>query len=300
MTRLKTRCFNLARLFGIGSALVVALWLATAIAAPAQTFKTLVGFDSTDGVGPYLMSLVQDRDRNFYGTTQYGGANGQGVVFKITAGGKLTTLYNFCPQTNCTDGMQPNAGLVLGTDGNFYGTTYYGGAGCAYPGCGTAFKITPNGKLTTLHSFADTPDGAYPFAGLVQGTDGNFYGTTWAGGGYSSGEVFRITPKGTLTTLYSFGSQENDGEAPYAGLVQGTDGNFYGTTHTAGAYGDGTVFKVTPGGKETTLHSFDYTDGKASDAGWCKPPTGTSMGQQAKAGLMAGPAPSSRSPQGAS
>jgi uncharacterized repeat protein (TIGR03803 family) len=118
----------------------------------------------------------------------------------------------------------------------------YGGAGqSCYSGCGTVFKITPSGTLTTLYSFRGS-DGANPLAGLVQGSDGNFYGTTYGGGANSDGTVFKITPSGTLTTLYSFAG--SGGAFPYGGLVQGSDGNFYGTTYGGGAHDAGTVFRL--------------------------------------------------------
>ncbi len=184
----------------------------------------------------------------------------------------LTTLHAFAGYPN--DGSAPSAGLVQATDGNFYGTTYAGGtSGNCQGGCGTVFRITPGGTLTTLHSF-DCYDGASPTAALVQGTDGNFYGTTYGGGANQYyGTVFKITPSGTLTSLYSFCAQANctDGSMPYAGLVQGTDGNFYGTTLEGGANSGcslgsgtcGTVFKITPGGTLTTLHSFCAQSGCA-------------------------------------
>src|SRR5580700_6157164 len=153
---------------------VFVLCAATAIATPAQTFTTLVNFDGTNGGAPEYMSLIKGIDGNLYGTTAFGGANEGGTVFKLTPNGVLTTLYSFCAQPNCADGGDPTAGLVLGTDGNFYGTA----DGGVY-GHGVVFKITPKGKLTTLHSFcaeANCADGATPFAGLVQATDGNFYG----------------------------------------------------------------------------------------------------------------------------
>jgi uncharacterized repeat protein (TIGR03803 family) len=142
---------------------------ATAIASsPTTTFTNLVNFDGTDGDNPYFLSLVQGRDGNFYGTTLRGGAKNAGTVFKITPGGNLTTLHNFCSQTNCTDGSLPYAGLVLGTDGNLYGTTEAGGA----MNRGTVYKITPGGIPTILHSFClenFCPDGQIPEAALVQG-----------------------------------------------------------------------------------------------------------------------------------
>lgn len=143
----------------------------------------------------------------------------------------LTTLHNFAGRP--TDGATPYGELVQATDGNFYGTTTEGGAGgdCYGGSCGTVFRITPSGTLTVLHSF-DGSDGDGPAAELVQGTDGNFYGTTGYGGASNDGTAFRITPSGALTTLYSFNG--SDGSGPY-GLVQGSDGSFYGTTGGGGA-----------------------------------------------------------------
>jgi uncharacterized repeat protein (TIGR03803 family) len=253
---------------------------------PDGTETTLYSFcpdypyPCTDGDDPYG-ALVQARDGNLYGTTTSGGTGGGGTVFKITPSGTLTTLYSFCSQPNCADGWYPGA-IVQATDGNFYGTTAAGGAnntGCIADGCGTIFKITPSGTLTTLYSFcsqSNCPDGYNPW-GLIQATDGNFYGATGHGGasgngcgGDGCGTIFKITPSGTLTTLYSFcplgGCQLEapDGQFPNGELLQANDGNFYGTTSSGGAnqigfcaeFGCGTVFKITPSGKLTTLYSF--------------------------------------------
>jgi uncharacterized repeat protein (TIGR03803 family) len=243
-------------------ALWTALILAAAVASPAQTFTSLFSFDGTDGEDPSYGSLVQGTDGNFYGTAAFGGANSAGTVFKITPERKLTTLYNFCSQTNCTDGEYPLTGLVLATNGNFYGTTSIGGA----YNYGTVFEITAAGKLTTLHSFCtetNCADGENPRGTLIQATNGNFYGTTFAGGNsQGAGTVFEITPTGTLTVLYSFCSKEacDDGVDPAAGVVQGADGNFYGTTpsggHVKGRDAAGIVFKLTPAGKLTVLYNF--------------------------------------------
>ncbi len=213
------------------------------------TLTTLYSFAGSDGSTPYA-GLVQGTDGNFYGTTGSGGASSNGTVFQITPGGALTTLHSF----DGSDGSAPYGGLVQATDGDFYGTTSTAGANSG----GTVFKITPQGTLTTLHSFGGSGDGAAPHAGLVQATDGNFYGTTRDGGATNNGTVFQITPQGTLTLLHSFNGL-GDGSAPYGGLVQATDGNFYGTTSSGGANGYGTVFKITPAGALTTLQSFDYT-----------------------------------------
>ena len=232
---------------------------------PGGTLTTLYSFCSqtncTDGTSSQA-ALVQAANGDLYGTTQGGGTNGYGTVFKITPGGTLTTLYSFCSLGYpCTDGAYPDAGLVQAANGDLYGTTGIGSANnLKY---GTVFKITPGGTLTTLHSFNYT-DGEGPFAGLVQAANGDLYGTTSSGGanGYY-GTVFKITPGGTLTTLYSFCSQTNctDGAEPYARLVQAANGNFYGTTVGGGVRGGGTVFEITPTGTLTTLHRFNGTDG---------------------------------------
>ena len=231
----------------------------TALALPAQTFTTRYSFDGRNGALPSA-ALVQATNGDLYGTTDRGGANDDGTVFKITPSGTLTTVYNFCSQSGCMDG------LIQTANGDFYGTTYHGGAsGLCDTGCGTVFKITPAGTLTTLYSFCSQsgcPDGWFPAAGLVQAITGDFYGTTVYGGanGLFYGTIFKITPGGALTTLYSFCSKSEcpDSANPYAGLVQATTGDFYGTTRNAGAYGPyyGTIFKITPSGKLTTVYSF--------------------------------------------
>lgn len=230
---------------------------------------TLHTFDEIDGCGPYS-GLVQAANGNFYGTTSGGGKGG--TVFEITAAGKFTTIYGFCSLPSCADGERPEASLVQGSDGNFYGTTALGGSGLDCPssqnpdGCGTAFKITPAGKLTTLYSFCSVPncaDGNGPDAPLIQASNGNLYGTAFYGGAncspYGCGSAFEITPGGKLTTLYSFCSLPNcaDGTEP-GPLVQATDGNFYGTTFAGGTGtgNNGTIFQITSVGTLTTLYSF--------------------------------------------
>jgi uncharacterized repeat protein (TIGR03803 family) len=206
----------------------------------AGTLTTLhqLGTVATAGIDP-VAGLVQGADGNFYGTTFAGGTNDDGTVFRISSAGTLSILYQF--GTVASEGIQPDAGLVQGSDGNFYGTTYDGGTN----NFGTVFKITPQGTLATLHQFGALPtDGVYPQAGLVQGSDGNFYGTTVYGGTYGSGTVFRITSAGSLTTLYQFGGVATDGTVPLATLVQGSDGYFYGTTELGGTNNDGTVFRI--------------------------------------------------------
>lgn len=221
-------------------------------AARAQTFKTLVSYDNTNGANPGYVYLAQGRDGNLYSTTTGGGANGDGTIFKINPSGVLTSLYSF----SGGDGSNPWGALGLGSDGNFYSTASGGGAN----GDGTVFKITPGGTLTVLHSFNYT-DGATPFAGVLQGTDGKFYGTSYGGGVNADGTVFRIGSDGALTTIHSFNC--TDGCNPIGGLAQGGDGKFYGTTFAA----DGTVFKISSAGALTTIHSFSYFDGAGPTAG---------------------------------
>jgi uncharacterized repeat protein (TIGR03803 family) len=253
------------------SFLFLLLFIAISVASSAQIFTTLVTFEGypTDGATPERMFLVQGTDGNLYGTTQYGGTNNGGTVFRITAAGNLTTLYNFCSLPNCADGTYPIVGLIQATDGNFYGTTGFGGA----HNYGTVFRITTGGKLTTLYSFCSQSgctDGEFP-AGLVEGIDGNFYGTTGNGGYITNycynnsgcGTAFKITAGGALTILHFFCLERGctDGENPESGLIQATDGNFYGTTFQGGIDG-GTVFQITTEGSLTTLHRFHgATDG---------------------------------------
>ena len=214
------------------------------------TLTNLVKFINSNGGYP-LGRLLQGRDGNFYSTTYYGGTNGVGIAFKMTTNGALTTLVTF----NTNNGAFPLARLVQGSNDNFYGTTYQGGTS----NLGTVFQMTTNGSLTTLVGFNGT-NGANPGAGLIQWSDGNFYGTTRFGGTNNYGTVFKMTTNGTLTTLASFDYSGN-GANPRGGLVQGSDGNFYGTTSQGGAYGYGTVFQMTPAGTLATLVTFDNNNG---------------------------------------
>lgn len=273
--------------------LALALSAGTAIISPAQTLTTLASFNGTDGKAP-SGTLIQATNGNFYGTTQTGGANGLGSIFKVAPDGTVTTLYSFCGVTNCVDGSGPTAGLIQGSDGNFYGATYYGGSNCVFgnlsiSGCGTIFQITPSGQLTTLYNFCQTGDGATcydgaePSSSLIQGSDGNLYGTTAVGGnnandiGSSSGgygTVFKITLQGSLTTLFSFCNDLSstgyclDGAIPFGGVLQASDGNFYGTLYNGGTGLDnsgGVVYKLTSAGKFKVLHNFgsksNWSDG---------------------------------------
>jgi uncharacterized repeat protein (TIGR03803 family) len=256
-------------------------------------FKTLHSFcasaDCPDGNYPQAGLLLGTSD-DFYGVTQGGGTNGfaDGTIFQLSPESILTTLYSFCSLANCADGDNPIDALIEGTDGKFYGTASQGGAN----GSGTVFQETYlTGELNTL---ASLPAQTYTQAGLVQGTDGNFYGTTVDGGPYdASGTVFQVTPEGVLTTLYSFCRNPNctDGEDPEAGLIQASDGNFYGTTYGGGTVvnkhcvqGCGTVFQITPAGVLTTLHSFGSSDGGGPIAALVQATDGNLYGTTAEGG----------------
>jgi uncharacterized repeat protein (TIGR03803 family) len=187
--------------------------------------------------------------------------SGCGTIFKITPAGGLTTLYNFCAQSNCADGEYIYAGLVQAANGNLYGTAGSGGTN----GGGTAFKITPGGTFTLLYTFCSKTscsDGGEPVGTLLQGTDGNLYGTTEGGGTYDKGTIFKITPSGAFTSLYSFGTGENDGSNPTGTLIQDTNGNFYGTTKLGGTNGSGIVFKLS-----VDLKSFVETNPTSGKVG---------------------------------
>jgi uncharacterized repeat protein (TIGR03803 family) len=217
----------------------------------------LVSFANTNGSDPQA-GLTQGSDGNFYGTTVVGGTSGiYGTVFKVTTNGLLTLLASF---TNA-NGAFPYSGLTLGNDGNFYGTTYFGGSNSV----GTIFRVTTNGALTSLVSFNIT-NGSSPHAGLMLGSDGNFYGTTSSGGtngGY--GTIFKMTTNGVVTSLVSL--NDTNGAYPRAALIPGNDGNLYGTTYYGGSNSLGTVFKVTTNGVLTTLVSFNNTNGANPIAG---------------------------------
>lgn len=237
-----------------------------------DTFNSPAAFDN---------SMLQSTSGNFYGTTFEAGSTSWGSVFKMTPTGAFTTLYNFdCfGMLACPNEAAPS-GLAQGADGNFYGTNT---GGNSTSDVGTVFRVTPSGNLTTLYTFCTQgppcTDGRWP-TGLIQAADGDFYGATiWGGisgspcqpnGPGGCGTIFKVTPKGRLTTLYTFcrhGSPCADGGLPLGGLIQGTDGNFYGATITSsgGACNSpgpcGTIFRMTPSGAFTTLHVFTFTDG---------------------------------------
>jgi uncharacterized repeat protein (TIGR03803 family) len=245
--------------------------VATVASSAAQDLTTLVNFNEINGSEPSPSSpLVQGTDGNFYGVAQEGGARnncfytiniGCGTVFRVDPNNEnFTTLYTFCSQSNCSDGGTP-VSLIQAANGNFYGVTSFGGVPnlCNGWGCGTIFEITPAGKLTTLYTFcmqSGCPDGTQP-VGLVQGTNGNFYGVTTSGSPNPS-TVFELSAAGRFTILHTFCAETGcaDGTFPVANLVQASNKELDGSTESGGAYNAGTLFAITPSGKLTTLFNF--------------------------------------------
>jgi uncharacterized repeat protein (TIGR03803 family) len=235
---------------------------------PTGTATTLVNFTGPNGTYP-IDGLIQASNGNLYGTTSGGGgdANGNpfdtqfGTVFKVTLGGTLTTLFVFTYDSTADrfpNGRNPEAALVQDKDGNLWGTTLNGGVDSVESNndLGTIFKMSTTGTLlmsVTVHGGAEPQ---YPQAPLIEGTDGNFYGTSNKGGdlAYSGGTVFQCTPLGVVTVLHGFTDPE--GDSPEGGVVEGSDGNFYGTTEANGTSNFGAIYRVTPAGDFTVLHQF--------------------------------------------
>lgn len=225
----------------------------------SRTLRVLYSFNS-DPEQRYPAPINQALNGNFYGTTNDSGEGIKGTIFRLTPQGQLTTLHYFQAGP---DGANPNAGLIQASNGYLYGTTGSGGNNsvCGDPyyanqGCGTIYRIRPNGSgKQVLHYFKNT-DGSSPRASLIQATNGYLYGTTYSGGAYGLGTVFRISLNGTFTRLYSF--RGSDGAYPsLTNLIQASDGNLYGTTLEGGIYNQGTIFRITMSGKFTRVHSFN-------------------------------------------
>ncbi|HLY05862.1 MAG TPA: choice-of-anchor tandem repeat GloVer-containing protein [Rhizomicrobium sp.] len=229
--------------------------------------------DEGDG-GTSNAPVIMDRKGNVYGTALQGGANNDGVIFKITPKGELSTLYSFA---GGNDGDKPEAGLVMDASGNFYGTTNLGGPSDQ----GTAFKLAPDGTETVLHAFTGGSDGGYPQASLILDKAGNLYGTTVSGGRGCSdgcGTIFRIAPDGSFTTLYAF-TGGNDGWFIMSGLLADEKGNLYGTAQVGGAHGFGAVFRLSRTGALKVLYAFQGGyDGAYSQAGLIRDASGNLYG----------------------
>ncbi|HEY2444968.1 MAG TPA: choice-of-anchor tandem repeat GloVer-containing protein [Rhizomicrobium sp.] len=227
--------------------------------ARAQSYTVLHDFTGppADGV-THGEGVIADGAGNLYGTTYFGGSKDCycGVVFKVATDGTETALYEF---KGGGDGAGPLGGLVADQMVNLYGTTQYGGGtGCTggdFAGCGTIFKLEPDGTETVLYSFGDGSHGASPQGALIEDTAGNLYGTAYHGGAKGDGTVFRLASDGTFTVLHSF-KGGTDGSNPAGGVIADAAGNLYGTTINGGNHSLGTVFRISAGGGEKKLYSF--------------------------------------------
>jgi uncharacterized repeat protein (TIGR03803 family) len=240
-----------------------------------------------DGVEP-MAGLIMDSDGNLYGTTFYGGASGNGTVFKIDASGRETILYSF---RGSPDGSAPSGGLAMDADGNLYGTTQEGGTETScWGGCGTLFKLDTTGKETVLLDF--TPQNEYPTAAPTLDAAGNLYGIT-SGNGYSSlGTAFKLSRAAAATTLHTFTGGAG-GTTPVGGLVRDDEDRLYGATLVGGdlncnsgyGYGCGVVYELSRSGKETMLHGFAGSpDGDGPNAGLLRDKSGVLYGTTAGGG----------------
>jgi uncharacterized repeat protein (TIGR03803 family) len=229
--------------------------------------------------------LLQGPDGNFYGVASQGGSSGTGfcqgdggiygcgTIFKLTPSGAFTLLYSFCGGYGCgshpPDGAAPLGRLVY-SGGYYYGTTQQGGEYNGGYNSGTIFRISPSGTYEIVHTFSGlsgTGDGAQPAAGLTLASDGNFYGTTQWGGTSENGTVFKMTPAGTVTILYSFLSDDPNGTEPWGALIQASDGKLYGTCYSGGADEAGTVFRISLAGVLEKIYDFVGTAGSLPRAG---------------------------------
>lgn len=229
-------------------------------------FTNLFSFRGTNNPYPGTSpgaALTQASDGSFYGTADYGGLTnasyggfGYGEVFQFMTNGTVTVPAVF----GNTNGAYPSGGLILGRDGDFYGTTAYGGNGItgSFPGYGTIFKMSPGGTLTNLYLFTGSGDGGFIYTGLIQGSDGYLYGGAFNGGSTGYGTLFKVSTNGSFVPLHTFSASESG--SPYGGMTEGSDGNFYGTVYGYDA-GYGAIFSVTPDGVFTNLFSFNNSDG---------------------------------------
>jgi uncharacterized repeat protein (TIGR03803 family) len=230
------------------------------VSVRAQTIDYIAVFNGTNGEQP--SSVIQATDGNFYGTTTFGGPALHGNVVRITPTGELSTLYDFCSRPHCLDGANPYTPPIVGNDGNLYGVTQMGGSDAnGGAGWGTVYKLTLDGHLTTLYAFCtgDLPclDGLAPM-GIMQAADGTFYGTTYGGGEFDGGTLFKLTPSGKFSQVHNFCSSANcaDGQWPVAAPIQGTDGNLYGLTSFGGKADAGILYDLTATGRFNVVHTF--------------------------------------------
>jgi uncharacterized repeat protein (TIGR03803 family) len=230
---------------------------------PSGQLTLLYTFSDDGGRSPEApeAGLVRGSDDYFYGTTLFGGSaespGPYGAVYRVSTLGVLTVLHAFVDSDGAArnDGSGPYSAPIQAHDGDFYGTTRFGGT----LGNGIIYRISSSGAAyMVLHTFNGS-DGAFPISNLIEGGDGSLYGTTLRGGASNYGTVYRITPSGQHALLHSF--TESDGSLPTAALVQGDDGNFYGTTQFGGTHGFGTLFRLTPSGEHGVLYNFGGAEG---------------------------------------
>ncbi len=239
---------------------------------PSGKLAVLTSFQSGPAGENPAGALVQGANGLLYGTAEYGGIDNFGTVYSATTSGALLTTTTF---EGGLDGANPQSDLILGADGNFYGTTSKGGTG----NYGTFFQLTPGGTRTVLYNFTNGADGDLPLKGVIQGTDGSFYGITQIYGPLGGGVIYRIAVSGTsatLTPLYDFSALDSGGYNSYSVLTQASDGNFYGTTYEGGTNNSGTVFRMTPGGAYSVV--YEFTNG--SDGGY--PIAGVTQGSDGR------------------
>jgi uncharacterized repeat protein (TIGR03803 family) len=235
---------------------------------------TLVGFGGTNPAGfDPSAPLYLSSEGNFYGATYSGGAGNAGTVFRMSATGDITVLHALA--ADGSEGINVTDALVVTADGTAYGTTDIGGLTTAIEpdgttlsvaGDGTVFKIASDGAFAVLHSFPYTATNN--IFGLTSGPAGLLYGITQFGT-TSSGDAFSITTDGAFTLLHGFGCScgTPDGSEPSGSLLFASDGNFYGITAYGGTDNQGTIFRMTPAGVVTPLHSFAGTDGDTPISG---------------------------------
>ena len=238
---------------------------------PTGVLTVLHSFPGAPGGSAPRAGLVLARDGNFYGTTGVGGAFNLGTVFRMTPAGTVTIIRSFGP---APDGANPRAALIHASDNNLYGTTENGGNRAR----GTLFGITLAGAPIFQYSFSGAADGAHPKAPVVQARNGMLYGTVYAGDVFTRGRVFQLSGT-TVTPVHTFLGGANDGSNPETGLIEGTDGFFYGTSKFGGAFDQGTAFRMTPSGSVTVIRSFTGgADGANPDTALIQPRDGNFYG----------------------
>src|SRR5580698_3752124 len=237
---------------------------------------SLYSMGQSDGTN--CTGLTLGTDGNFYGTCKNGGTNDYGTLFKVTSAGVLTVLHNFAAQGSTSDGCIPYVPPTQASNGDFYGTTAF----CGTDNYGTVYKLTLAGVYSLVYSFQGPPNDTVLPLGLIEGTDGNLWGV---GNGWiiSGGGIFKITLAGKESLVYTFQPNPDgaflDGESPDANLIQGSNGDFYGTTEEGGSANEGTIFEITAGGKETVLYSFpNQTDGAYPSLPLTQAPNGLLFG----------------------